>query len=227
MRILVVEDEVRLADGLKALLEKNGYAADTANDGISGLDNALSGIYDIIILDIMLPKLSGLDILRKLRQEKLDTPILMLTARSDVEDKITGLDYGADDYLTKPFDSGELLARLRALSRRKGDFDIQEALSYSDISLRRNTMELICSDKSIKLGQKEFLLLEVLIANRNRIISKDTLVEKVWGPEDSSEYNNVEVYVSFLRKKLQLLKSRVRIRATRNIGYSLEEAEND
>lgn len=225
MRILIIEDEKRLADGLKALLEKNGHAADIALDGISGLDDALSGIYDVILLDVMLPGMDGLAVLRQLRKESVSVPVLLLTARSEVEDKIRGLDAGADDYLTKPFDPGELLARLRALSRRRGDYEDDAATVYGDISLNRRTMELICSDRSIRLGQKEFLLLEVLIANINHIISKDTLAEKVWGPDDATEYNSVEVYVSFLRKKLNLLGSRVQIRATRNIGYSLEEKQ--
>lgn len=223
MRILIVEDEKRLAEGIKALLEKNGYAADTAYDGVSGLDNALSGIYDVILLDIMLPKMDGLTVLRQMRREKIVTPVLLLTARSEIEDKIKGLDTGADDYLTKPFDSGELMARVRALSRRKGEYEEDDTPVFGDISLNRRSMELICKDRSIKLGQKEFLLLDVLIANRSHIVSKDTLAEKVWGPDDCTEYNSVEVYISFIRKKLSLLGSCVLIRSTRNIGYSLEE----
>lgn len=223
MRILIIEDENRLAEGIKALLEKSGYGADTAYDGISGLDDALSGIYDVILLDIMLPKMDGFSVLRKMREEKILTPVLLLTARSEVEDKIKGLDTGADDYLTKPFDSGELLARLRALSRRKGEYEEDDTPFFGDISLSRRSMELISGSRSIKLGQKEFLLLDVLISNKSHIVTKDMLAEKVWGPDDCTEYNNVEVYVSFLRKKLSLLGSRVQIKATRNIGYSLEE----
>lgn len=223
MRILIVEDEKRLAEAVKALLENNGYAADISYDGVSGLDNALSGIFDVILLDIMLPGMDGLSVLRAMRKEKIVTPVLLLTARSEVEDKIKGLDSGADDYLTKPFDPGELLARLRALSRRKGEYEDTDIPAFADISLNRRTMELICADRSIRLGQKEFLLLEVLIANKAHIVSKDILAEKVWGPDDATEYNNVEVYISFLRKKLSLLGSRLQIRATRNIGYSLEE----
>lgn len=223
MRILIVEDEKRLADGIKALLEKNGYAADIVFDGIAGLDNALSGIYDIVLLDIMLPKMDGLAVLSALRKEKMTVPVLLLTARSEVEDKIKGLDAGADDYLTKPFDPGELLARLRALSRRKGDYEDTDAPSFADISINRRSMELLCRGRAIRLGQKELLMLEVLIANKTFIVSKDTLAEKVWGPEDDTEYNSVEVYISFLRKKLKLLGSAVQIRSTRNIGYSLEE----
>lgn len=225
MRILIVEDEKRLAEGVKALLEKNGYAADIAFDGVSGLDDALSGIYDMILLDIMLPKMDGLTVLRELRKEKQSTPVLLLTARSEVEDKIKGLDSGADDYLTKPFDPGELLARLRALSRRKGEYEDTAVPAYGDISLDRRSMELNRGGRTIRLGQKEFLLMEILIANKSHIVSKDTIAEKVWGPEDSTEYNSVEVYVSFLRKKLNLLGSRVQIRSSRNIGYSLEEKQ--
>lgn len=227
MRILIIEDEQRLAEGIRALLIRNGYAADTVFDGVSGLDNAMTGIYDIILLDIMLPRMNGIEVLRELRKAKIASPVLLLTARSDVEDKIRGLDAGADDYLTKPFDSGELLARLRALSRRKGEFEDASFMSFSDISLNRSCLELSCGTRSIRLGQKEFLLLETLIANKGRIVSKDTLIEKVWGPEDEAEYNNVEVYVSFLRKKLALMKSHVQIHATRNVGYSLEETTDD
>ena len=171
----------------------------------------------------MLPKMNGISVLQALRKEKVSIPVLLLTARSEVEDKIKGLDAGADDYLTKPFDPGELLARLRALSRRKGEYEDGDNPSFADISLNRRSMELSCGERTIRLGQKEALLLEVLIANRSFIVSKDTLAEKVWGPDDDTEYNSVEVYISFLRKKLNLLGSRVQIRSTRNIGYSLEE----
>lgn len=227
MRVLVIEDEKRLAEGIRALLIKNGYACDAVYDGVSGLDNALSGIYDTVLLDLMLPKMNGFEVLREIRKAKNAVPVLLLTARTDVDDKIRGLDAGADDYLTKPFDSGELLARLRALSRRKGDYDEEASLVYGDITLDRGCLELSVNGRSIRLGQKEFLLLEALMANKGRIVSKDSLISKVWGPDDAAEYNNVEVYVSFLRKKLALLKSQVQIRVTRNVGYSLEDANND
>lgn len=226
MRLLIVEDEVGLAEGMRAILEKEGYATDVVFDGLAGLDYALSAIYDLILLDIMLPKLNGLDILKNLRAQKIQTPILLLTAKSEVEDKIRGLDLGADDYLTKPFDTGELLARVRALSRRKQDY-IDQDLDYGDLRLNRNTKELIVRNQAIELGLKEYQILECLIINQNQIISKEILFEKVWGFEDETDYNNVEVYISFIRKKLQHLKSTVQIKVTRNIGYTLEGASHD
>lgn len=222
VRILVVEDEKGLSEALRVILEKSGYVTDAAYDGSDGLDYALSGIYDLILLDIMLPKLSGLGVLKELRQRGESVPVLLLTAKSEVEDKIKGLDTGADDYLTKPFDTGELLARVRALTRRKGDIIADDELRYADICLKRSTQELIKGTSSIKLGFKEFQLLEILIINKNQIVLKDTLCEKVWGPEDSSEYNNVEVYISFLRKKLSRLHSGATIKSARNLGYTME-----
>lgn len=224
MRLLIVEDEIGLAEGLKSVLEKNGFSVDMVHDGIAGFEYALSNIYDVILLDIMLPKLNGLNVLANLRKAKTTTPVLLLTARSEVDDKIKGLDTGADDYLTKPFDTGELLARVRALTRRKG-LILDTNLSFGDITLNRNTQELMCRTSSIKLGQKEFQLIEILISNPNRIIPKETLIEKVWGFDDIAEYNNVEVYISFIRKKLTHLHSTVQIKATRGVGYSLEELE--
>ncbi|MGE4352743.1 MAG: response regulator transcription factor [Oscillospiraceae bacterium] len=221
MRILIVEDEIGLAEGIKAVLEPKGYVADIVNDGLSGLDYALSNIYDAIILDIMLPKLDGLDVLKHLRMEKVTTPVLLLTAKSEVSDRIRGLDCGADDYLTKPFDTGELLARLRALTRRRGEL-MDDVLSFCDIQLNRSTMALSCGQGTMKLGQKEFQVMEILLINARQIVSKDILCEKVWGPDDMCEYNNVEVYISFLRKKLAHLHSCVTIKAVRGVGYTLE-----
>ncbi|HWT75179.1 MAG TPA: response regulator transcription factor [Mobilitalea sp.] len=222
MRLLIVEDEIGLAEGLKAVLEKNGYSVDMVHDGRMGLEYSLSNIYDLILLDIMLPKMNGLNVLENIRKEKITAPVLLLTARSEVDDKIRGLDCGADDYLTKPFDTGELLARVRALTRRKS-FILDNNLTFADITLNRNTQELLCNNSSIKLGQKEFQLIEILISNPNRIIPKETLIEKVWGFDDNAEYNNVEVYISFVRKKLTHLHTCVQIKATRGVGYSLEE----
>ena len=222
MRLLIIEDEPGLAEGLKALFEKNNYCADMVHDGITGLEYALSNIYDVIILDIMLPKLNGLELLENLRKEKITTPVLLLSARSEIDDKIRGLDCGADDYLTKPFDSGELLARIRALIRRKTNI-LDNNLTFGDISINRNTQELICKTSAIKLGQKEFQLIEVFMSNPERILPKEMLIEKVWGFDNTTEYNNVEVYVSFIRKKLLHLHSTAQIKSTRNVGYSLEE----
>lgn len=224
MRILIVEDEIALAEALAQILHKNKFIADISNDGISGLDNALTGVYDVIILDIMLPKMNGFDVLKNLRLNKITTPVLILTAKDDVADKVRGLDTGADDYLTKPFSTDELLARVRSLYRRKANIVCDNTLTFLDISLKLSTYELNCSDKSVKLGLKEFSIMEILIENGNRIISKETLIEKVWGYESDAEYNNVEVYISFLRKKLLHISSGVVIKTVRGVGYCLEES---
>lgn len=222
MRILIVEDEQRLAEALAQILSKNKYTADISTDGESGLDNALSGIYDAIILDVMLPKVSGFDILRTLRAERITTPVMLLTAKDEISDKVTGLDLGADDYLTKPFSTEELLARLRALIRRKSNAVCENTLFFSDLSLNLDTFELLCKDKSVKLGLKEFDIMKLLLSYGSRIISKEMLIEKVWGYDSEAEYNNVEVYISFLRKKLAHIKSNVCIKTVRGVGYSLE-----
>lgn len=221
MRLLIVEDERAMAEGLCALLERQGYAADPAFDGVSGLDCAMSGLYDLIVLDIMLPKMDGLEVLTRLRNARVETPVLMLTARSSVEDRIRGLDHGADDYLTKPFDTGEFLARVRALTRRK-DVPLEEALAFGDIRLDRRRLELCRGEERLRLGPKEFQVMECLLMNKNQIVPRNLLCEKVWGLLNESEYNNVEVYISFLRKKLRALHSDVQIRTLRNAGYFLE-----
>ena len=221
MRFLIVDDERGMAEGLRALLEKQGYAADTAFDGVSGLDHAMTGLYDLIILDIMLPKMNGLEVLTALRQAKIETPVLMLTARSSVEDRIRGLDHGADDYLTKPFDTGEFLARVRALTRRK-DLPLEEDPAYGDLRLDRGKLELCRGEERIRLGPKEFQVMECLLFNKSQIVPRNLLCEKVWGLLSDAEYNNVEVYISFLRKKLRALHSAVQIRSIRNAGYYLE-----
>lgn len=222
MRILVIEDEKGLAEGLRAVLEKNGYTVDTAYDGISGLDYALCATYDLILLDIMLPKLGGLDVLSNVRRQNIATPVILLTAKSEVEDKIAGLDCGADDYLTKPFDTGELLARVRAHTRRRVSYTDTD-LCFEDLRLSPGRQELCCEGATIRLGSKEYQLMECLLLNQNQIVPKDVLWEKAWGLCDNSEYNNVEVYLSFLRKKLLHLHSQVQIKATRGVGYSLEK----
>lgn len=222
MRILIVEDEVRLAEALVQIFMKEKYSADACYDGISGLDNALTGIYDVIVLDIMLPKMNGLEVLRTLRANKIKTPVILLTAKDEVSDKVTGLDIGADDYLTKPFYTEELLARIRSLGRRNSDVICDNILSFDDISLNISTYELICGERSVKLGLKEFNIMELLIKNGARILSKETLIEKIWGYESDAEYNNVEVYISFLRKKLSHIKSKVIIKTVRGVGYCLE-----
>ncbi|MBC3887775.1 response regulator [Acetobacterium paludosum] len=221
MKILLVEDESGLVEALKAIFIKENYSVDAVMDGVSGLDNALTGIYDLIILDIMLPKKNGIEVLKELRTSKLETPVLMLTAKAELEDKIEGLDSGADDYLTKPFQTGELLARVRAMTRRKGEIT-EDDRSFGDLILKRKTRELYCGGASVKLGLKEFLLIETLMFNTNQIVTKERLTEKVWGFDTESEYNNVEVYISFVRKKINFVDSMVQIKVNRGIGYYLE-----
>lgn len=221
MRLLIVEDEQGMAEGLRALLEKQGYITDLAFNGDSGLDNALTGLYDLIILDIMLPGRDGLSVLRELRRGGIDTPVMMLTARSSVADRIQGLDHGADDYLTKPFDTGEFLARVRALTRRNG-MPLENEPSFGDIRLDRRKLELCRGCERLRLGPKEYQVMECLLLNKNQIVPRALLCEKVWGLLSEAEYNNVEVYISFLRKKLRALHSNVQILSIRNAGYHLE-----
>lgn len=225
MRILVVEDEVRLADAIAQILINEKYEVDAVYNGEDGLDYALSDIYDAIILDVMLPKMNGFDIVRNIRKNKVATPVIMLTAKDEISDKVTGLDYGADDYMTKPFVSEELLARLRALTRRQGEV-IFEELEYEDIKLNLSTYSLQCGVKSVHLSHKEFEIVKLMLSNPTSIISKDTLITKVWGYDSDAEDNNVEVYISFLRKKLQFIKSKVNIVTVRKVGYKLEKDDD-
>lgn len=222
MRILIVEDEVSLADAITAILKKEQYFVDAVYDGRDGLDYALSGIYDLILLDIMLPKMNGIDVLREIRKNNISTPVMLLTAKSDVRDKITGLDCGADDYLTKPFNKGELLARIRALTRRKGEIPSNE-LVFGDLTLNQSTYNLSCGSLDMKLGAKEFGIMQMLMYVPGNIVSKDEFIEKIWGYESDAEYNSIEVYISFLRKKLSAIKSTVQIKASRGVGYYIEE----
>ena len=227
MRILIVEDEVQLSEALGAILEKNNYIVDRVFDGESGLDYILSDIYDGVILDIMLPKLNGIEVLKKARKERISTPIILLTAKGEVEDRIIGLDCGADDYLPKPFYVEELMARIRALTRRKGEVQSDNLLSYGDITLNIGNLELGSKENSIKLTAKESGLLELLINRKDMISNKDDIISKLWGYESEAEHKNVEVYVSFLRRKLSYLKSKVAIKAIRNLGYILEYKDGE
>ncbi|MFA6948639.1 MAG: response regulator transcription factor [Eubacteriales bacterium] len=221
MRILIVEDEKKLSEALAAILQKNKYSADAAYDGVDGLDCAMSGIYDVIILDIMLPRMDGLELLRRLRADGIKTPVILLTAKYEITDRVRGLDSGADDYLTKPFSSDELLARIRALSRRNVTVFGDDALTFDDITLDLSAYELCCGGRNIRLGAKEMQILELLIKYGGRICSKEELLVKVWGYDSDAEYNNVEVYISFIRKKLTHLHSRVQIKTVRSAGYCL------
>ena len=223
MRILIVEDETDLAMVLSELLEMEGYYTDTAFDGEEGLDNALSGIYDMIILDVMLPKMDGFQVLSEIRSNNLSVPVLMLTARSQIEDKVTGLDNGADDYLTKPFDTKELLARIRALSRRREKAFVDDSDRFADITLDKTTLEIQKDGQKIKLTKKEYDILEILISNYGNVVTKETFVTKIWGYDTDVEYNSIEVYISFLRKKLSAVDSAIHISTVRSMGYTIKE----
>lgn len=222
MRILIVEDEVRLASTLSDMLEASHYLTDVCHDGEAGLDNALSGIYDAVILDIMLPKMDGFEVVRRMREEDCHTPVLMLTAKTELEDRVHGLDQGADYYLTKPFEREELLACLRALLRRSGEVR-PDSPAFGDLELDMAGGVLRCGGKQARLSAKEFELMGQLLRNGEQIIPKETLLLKVWGYESEAESNTVEVYISFLRKKLQYLRSRVQIEAVRRMGYHLKD----
>ena len=218
-RILIVEDEKNIADILDYNVQKQGYDTAVAYDGEKGLALALSGGYDLILLDVMLPKMDGFEICRRVR-ERLDTPIIMLTAKSELDDTVTGLDCGADDYLTKPFRTRELLAWLRALGRRSRR-SADGALAFGDIELNRGASLLVCGENSVRLSEKEFRILEYLIANAGQILTREQLAVKIWDYESDAEYNNVEVYMSFARKKLNFVKARTEIKAVRGVGYEL------
>lgn len=222
MRILIVEDERPLAEALTQILKKNNYTVDTAKDGEAGLDNALSDIYDLILLDIMLPKMDGISILKNIREEGITTPVILLTAKGEIADRVAGLDSGADDYLPKPFATEELLARIRSVSRRKGEIIKDNTLKFGDIELNPSTLKLSKSSKDIKLILKESELLELLISRKNATSSKELIIEKLWGFDSDVDNNHVEVYISFLRKKLSYLDSEVVITTVRGVGYILE-----
>lgn len=224
LKILLIEDEIGLSDALCQTLKNENYSVSAAYDGEKGLDEALSGIYDAIILDVMLPKKDGFSVLRALRREKITTPVLMLTARSELDSRVEGLDSGADYYLTKPFETKELLACLRAITRRPGTIEESEP-QFGDLVLKISQGGVMCKStgKFVKMGLKELQLLEILIKNKGRIAEKETLIERIWGYENESEYNNIEVYVSFLRKKLLFIGSEMKIKSTRGLGYSIEE----
>ncbi len=223
MRILVVEDEKRLAETIADIIEEAGDTVDVQNDGEEGYYDASSGIYDAIVLDVMLPGMNGFDILKQLREEGISTPVLMLTARTELVDRVQGLNLGADYYLTKPFENEELVATLHAIMRRKADF-VPDNVTFGDLTLSPSSCELTCGPKSIKLNAKEFELMRYLMINGKTILSKETLINKIWGYDSDAGDNNVEAYISFLRRKLTALKSRVSISVVRKVGYHLEES---
>lgn len=225
MNILVVEDERNLADAICHILSEAGYNAEAVYDGRSGLISAESGLYDAVVLDVMLPKMDGFEVVHELRRKGSSIPVLMLTARTSTIDKVGGLDAGADDYMTKPFEAPELLARLRALTRRQGDV-ILDQLTFADLTLDLNTHDLSCGEKKVHLSGKEFEVLRMLMSSTSRIVSKQDLLTRVWGTDGDASENSVEAYVSFLRKKINHLGSKVQITTLRMLGYRLEVFEN-
>lgn len=222
MRILLIEDEKRMAQALCELLRLEKYDVDHYDNGTDGLTAIESNIYDIVILDVMLPGMNGYEVARKTRLKGITTPILMLTVKAELDDKVEGLDSGADDYLTKPFMTKELLARLRALGRRMQNVS-DGVLSYGDITLDTNTLTLSCSanGQCVRLSEKEYKILEYLIVNSSQILTREQLAMKIWGFESDAEYNNVEVYISFTRHKLTFVGAKTEIKAVRGVGYEL------
>ncbi len=226
MRILLAEDEKRMAAALVALLKQEKYDVDHVEDGASALTALESGVYDIAVLDVMMPEMNGFEAARRARSGGVKTPILMLTAKSQLEDKVTGLDSGADDYLTKPFQTKELLARLRALGRRSASFQ-DTNLHFGDLTLETSKAMLTCEQtgQNVRLSEKELRILEYMFSNRGQIMTREQLAVKIWGFDNEAEYNNVEVYMSFTRKKLVFVGSNVEIKAVRGLGYELREKD--
>lgn len=216
----MAEDERYLSSALCEILSKQKYDVDSVYDGDSALEYIRSGVYDLVILDIMMPRMDGIEVLKAVRSEKNPVPILMLTARDEVQDKVAGLDLGADDYMTKPFSTDELLARVRALTRRRGEV-LMEVVEHGGLKLNLKTKELSCGGNMVALSLKEFKIMEMLIQNPNQIFPKERIIEKVWGGDSDAEHNNLEVFISFVRKKMRFLDSSVEIRTTRGLGYSL------
>lgn len=225
MRVLIIEDNERLAQSLQDILKQIWYDADICTDGISGACQMETGAYDAVILDLMLPGKDGFSVLAEARSKGIQTPVLLLTARSEVEDKVRGLDAGADYYLTKPFEAEELLAVMKTLVRRQGEL-IPDAVTVGDLTLDRKNYTLSGPEKQIQLGRKEYDIMRILMANRGLVISKETLLLKVWGEGSDAVENNVETYISFLRKKLFFLKVHVWIVTIRGLGYRLTEKED-
>jgi DNA-binding response OmpR family regulator len=220
MHILIVEDEKRLSDALTQIMREQKYTVDAVYDGEDGYQYALCGDYDAIVLDVMLPRRSGFEVVKALRKEKIATPVLLLTARDELESKVTGLDCGADDYMTKPFAPEELTARIRALTRRQGEVVLEE-MTFEDLTLELSSCDLKCGIKHVHLSFKEFEVMKLLLAAPNTIVPKEQMIVRVWGAESEAADNNVEAYISFLRKKLFYLGSRVTIVTVRKLGYRL------
>ena len=226
MNILIIEDEYSLADAIKETLENEKFNVTIKTNGEDGEDEALTLNYDLILLDVMLPKKNGFEILKYLRDEKISTPIIMLTAKSEIDDKLNGLEHGADDYITKPFSMRELIARIKAVLKRANNIEDTDILEYGDLVLDLKNAKLKCKENEIQISGKELELFEQLLLNKNQISSRESLLERIWGFDSEAEYNNVEVYITFIRRKLKLIDSNVNIKAVRGIGYKLE-VKND
>ena len=222
MKILIIEDEYSLADAIAEMLKNEKFNVNIETNGEDGENEALTENYDLILLDVMLPKKNGFDILKSLGQAKVKTPVIMLTAKSEIEDKLNGLEHGADDYITKPFAMRELMARIKAVLKRTNNIENTECLEYGDLVLDLKNAKLKCNSNEIQISGKELELLEQLIINKNQISSRESLTEKIWGYDSDAEYNNVEVYITFIRRKLKLIESKVSIKAVRGVGYKLE-----
>ena len=225
MRLLLAEDEVEMSNALVKVLKSNNYSVDAVYNGNDALDYIESDIYDGVILDIMMPGMSGIEVLKEARKEGITTPVLLLTAKSEIDDRVDGLDAGADDYLTKPFAMKELLARVRAITRRREDV-VDSSLEFGNVSLDRLTYQVTTPKGEVKLGNKDFQMLEMLMTNPGQIISVDQFMDKIWGYDSEAELNVVWVYISNLRKKLKSLGADITIKAHRGIGYSLIKSED-
>ena len=223
MRVLIVEDSVSLTDALESVLKREKFTVEVAHDGEEGVAYAETGVYDVILMDVMMPVKSGIEATRELRAKKVNTPIIMLTALSEESDKIAGLDCGADDYITKPFSMSELLARIRAVTRRKGDIIPEDGLSYGGVTLNLYTYMLSSGEKQIKLSKKEAEIVRYFFEKPSFVAQRDQLISKVWGFDSELESNNLEVFISFLRKKLRFLDARFTIVPVRGVGYRLSD----
>ncbi|MCR5484477.1 MAG: response regulator transcription factor [Clostridiales bacterium] len=222
MKLLLAEDERELSRALVAILKHNNYSVDAVYNGEDALDYILNDAYDGVILDIMMPKMDGITVLKKVREQNNNVPVLMLTAKAEVDDRVTGLDSGADDYLTKPFATKELLARIRAMTRRK-DETVLDCREFGNIRLDPTTYELSAPGGSVRLANKEYQMMEMLITNRNMLISSDKFMDRIWGYDSETESNVVWVYISYLRRKLASIGANVGIKAVRGVGYTIEE----
>ncbi len=226
MNILIIEDEYSLADAIAETLKTEKFNINIQTNGEDGENEALTGNYDLILLDVMLPRKNGFEILTNLRKEKIKTPIIMLTAKSEMSDKLNGLENGADDYITKPFSTRELMARVKIILKRANNIEDTSILKFGDLTLDLKNAKVNARENEIQISGKELDLLEQLLINKNQVSIRENLAQRIWGYESDTEYNNVEVYITFLRRKLNLLQSNVKIKAVRGIGYKLEE-END